>query len=230
MSKPVKELIKKELSKRLTNVTSLAVVGFTGLDAVTTRNIRGKLRSKQISMTVVKNSIAKTAFKSLGLTGAEEMLDGPCALAYGSDSVVSVVRALLELSKDSPKLTVKAALLDGEVFGTERIAELSKYPTRPEAIGRAVSSVLSPGGVLAGCLIGPSGKIASILKSIEDKKKDEAAAQAAAAPATAAEVAPTAAAAPAAPAPAAEVAPAAPVAPATPAAPDTPATPETPKA
>ena len=34
-----------------------------------------------------------------------------------------------------------------------------KYPTRPEAIGRAVGSVLSPGRVLAGCLENASSPV-----------------------------------------------------------------------
>ncbi|RPI63386.1 MAG: 50S ribosomal protein L10, partial [Planctomycetaceae bacterium] len=176
MSKPIKDLIKKELVKRMDGVTSVAVVGFSGIDAVTTRMIRGRLREKQIKLTVVKNSVARNAFKSLGLEGAASLLEGPCALAYGADSVVTVVRELLAIVKDAPKLTVKAALLDGDVFGTEKIEELSKFPTRPEAIGRVVSSILSPAKVIAGCIITPAGKLASILKTIEDKRKDEAAA------------------------------------------------------
>lgn len=214
MSKPVKELIRKELVKRLEGVTSMAVIGFTGIDAITTRQIRGKLREKDIRLTVVKNAVARQAFKSVGLAGAADMLDGPCALAYGGDNVVSVVRELLAISKDAPKLTVKAALLDGEVFGTERIEELSKFPTRTEAIGRVVSAVLSPGSVLAGCLVGPSSKIAGILKAIEDKRKEAAeAAPAAEEPAAAEpalEAAPVAEAAAPAEAPAAGEAPAAP--------------------
>ncbi|MFB3893931.1 MAG: 50S ribosomal protein L10 [Phycisphaerae bacterium] len=217
MSKPVKELIRKELSRRLTGVTSMAVVGFTGLDAIATRTIRGLLREKGVRMTIVKNSIARSAFKSLGLAGAEKMLDGPCALAYGGEGVVEVIRTLLGIGKDFPKLTVKAAMLDGEVFSSERVDALSKYPTRMEAIGRIVSSLLSPGATLAGCLIGPSAKIASILKSIEEKKKEEKPAAVPEAPAAAAPAAETKAAAPAA-------------APAAPAAPSAPAAPEAPKA
>ena len=92
MSKPVKELVRKELINRFDGVSSLAVVGFSGISAVNTRKIRGQLREKEISMTVVKNSIARQAFKEVGLDSAVGLLDGPCAIAYGADSVVSVVR------------------------------------------------------------------------------------------------------------------------------------------
>ena len=97
MSKPIKQLIQKELTKRLEGVTSLAVVGFTGIGAIATRNIRGKLRAKDIRLMVVKNAIARQAFKGMGLAGAETMLDGPCALAYGADGAVTIVRELLAL-------------------------------------------------------------------------------------------------------------------------------------
>lgn len=192
MSKPIKELIREELVTRFDGVTSLAVVGFSGLDAVSTHTVRNQLAEKNIRMTVVKNSIARGAFKAVGLEGAAGLLEGPCAVAYGADSVVEVVRTLLDVAKDAPKLTVKAAFMDGEVFGEDRIEELSKYPTREEAIGRAVGCILSAGSKLAGCLVGPGSALSSILKTIEEKASEAAPAEAPAAEAAPAEAAPAA--------------------------------------
>ena len=175
MSKPIKQLVQNELVRRFEGVESLVVVGFTGLDAVTTHTVRGRLLDKGVRMMVVKNSIARQAFKKLGLEKASEMLEGPCAVAFGTDpkvSVVSVVRTLLEIGKDAPHLTVKAALLEGMVFPQDRIDELSKYPTREEALGQLAAVLLAPGRKLAACLIGPGGKVAAILKTIEEKRKE----------------------------------------------------------
>lgn len=171
MSKPVKELIRKQLIRKLDGVTSLAVLEFTGVDAITTHKIRGRLREKDIKVMVIKNSVARQAFKQIGLEGAAKMIEGPCAIAHGADSVVTVVRELLKIAKDAPNLKVKAAFLEGEVFGAERIEELSKYPTRPEAIGQLVSCILSPGSKLVACVIGAGGKLASILKAIQEKQE-----------------------------------------------------------
>lgn len=172
MSKPVKDLLRKEFVKRFDGVTSLAVVGFTGLDAVTTNVIRGRLREKDIRMSVVKNSLVRQAFKSVGMDRMRDLIEGPCAIAYAADpervGIVIVVRELLEINRESPALTVKAALLDGEVFGADQIEELSRYPSRDEAIARAVRCVLSGGGNLAVALAGPGAKLVSILKTIEE--------------------------------------------------------------
>ncbi len=201
MSKPVKELVRKELKKRLGDATSLAVLGFTGVDATTTNRIRNRLAAKQVRVTVVKNALAKQAFKEMNIEQAGELLEGPCALAYGGESVVSVVRELLDIAKDVKALQVKGALMEGALFKGDQIEALSKYPTRSEAISNLVAAVLSPGRKLAACLLAPGSKLASILKTIEEK---------ALAPAQPAPAAPAAEA-------AAPAAPEAPAAPATPA-------------
>lgn len=182
MSKPVKKMIREELVRRFAGVTQLAVVSFTGVDANTNNEIRARLGEKDIHVTVVKNALARQAFRELGIEEASELLDGPCAVAHGADSVVSVVRELLDLQKEAPNLRVKAAFMDGDLFRDDaEVKALSKYPTREEAIGQVLQCVLSPGADLAACLIGPGGQIAAILKSIEEKQGDGEAADAEAA-------------------------------------------------
>jgi len=170
MSKPVKQLIRKELASRFDGLTSLAICGLTGIDAITTNTMRGRLREKDIRLTMVKNSVARQAFRDVGMEEAVDLLDGPCAVAYGSDSIVSVVRELLDIKKESaPSLTVKAAVLEGDVFGDEEaVQRLSKFPTREEAIAEVLGAVLAPAANISGCLIAPSGQIAGILKTIEE--------------------------------------------------------------
>lgn len=172
MSKVVKELVRQELIRRFDGMTSMVIVGFTGVDAVATSEIRKRLVSKGIRLTVIKNALAKQAFETIGLEVAVELLDGPCAIATGDDSVVEIIRELLEIGRETPELTVKAAVLEGDAFGPDRIKELSAYPTRDEAIMRLVGCVMWPGARLGGCLVGPGRKIAALVKTIEEKHPD----------------------------------------------------------
>ncbi len=176
MSKPVKNMIRKELTGRFADVSSVAICGFTGLDADQTYMMRGRLAEKDINFMVVKNSLARQAFGEVGLDKASGLLDGPCAVAWGADSIVSVVRELLDIKKEAPPLEIKAAVLEGEVFeGADDVKRLSKFPTREEALGELVGCVLSAGSNLAGCLVGPASQIAGILKTLEEKGDEEAA-------------------------------------------------------
>jgi len=70
--------------------------------------------------------------------------------------------------------------MQGDVFGPERVEELSRYPTREEALGRLVLLARSAGARLAGALLGPGGAIAGVLKAIQDRGEGQPAAEAAA--------------------------------------------------
>ncbi len=184
MSKLVNGLIRKELAGRFQGVKSLAVVELTGIDGVATNQIRGQLRNKQICLTVVKNSIAIQAFTDVGLPEARELFDGPCAVVFGKDTenvgVVEVIREILDIRKEHANLTVKAALLDGEVFGLDRIDELSKYPTRDEAISRVLTCTLSPGAKLTASILAPGIVLGGLIKAIQESKTEESGDEAAA--------------------------------------------------
>lgn len=174
MSKPVKEMIRKELRERIEGVTSLAVVGFSGLDAVATNLVRGRLREKSIRMTVVRNLLAKQAFREAGLDQAADLLEGPCAITYTPDgdqgALITMVRELKDIGKQYPSLTVKAALMDGDVYqGEQDVTALSRFPTREEALSQLVGSILSPAASVAGCIVAPAGQVASLVQAIEEK-------------------------------------------------------------
>lgn len=183
MSKPVKEMMRKELRERIEGVTSLAVVGFSGLDAVATNLVRGRLQEKSIRMTVVRNLLAKQAFREVGLDQAAGLLEGPCAITYTSDddqgALIAMVRELKDIGKEYPALTVKAALMDGDVYqGEENVTALSRFPTREEALSQLVGSILSPASSVAACVVAPAGQLASLVQAIEEKAGEDASAAA----------------------------------------------------
>ena len=183
MSKQVKSLLRKEITNRLGDARDVAVVSLVGIDGVTNNRLRGELRQKGIRVMVVKNAMARQAFGEMGLGGAEQLLDGACALAYGGESVVDVVRELLNRIKQIPQLSVRGALMEGTLFGPDRVEELSRFPTRTEALGNLARAITSPAGNLVSAMRGPASVLAGILKSIEEKREKEAPPAAAEAPA-----------------------------------------------
>lgn len=172
MSKPVKSLLRKELSRRLDGVASLAVLSWTGIDGIMANRLRRRLRDENIQLMVVKNSIARWVFKEKGLEQGCSLIDGPCALAWGSESVVNVVRTLLDQGKEIPTLEVKGALFEGELFGPDRVEHLARYPTRTEALATVAMLIRTAGANLAGSLVGPAGRLAAAIKQIGEHEEN----------------------------------------------------------
>ena len=78
----------------------------------------------------------------------------------------------MEEKKNNETLELRGVFFDGEIYpGEKGVDTVSKLPTREEAIAGIVASVLGPGRRLLGAVKGPWGKVAGILKSIEEKAK-----------------------------------------------------------
>jgi len=205
MSKKVKNLITRELGERFKGVDSVAVINPRGINATKNNQIRRKLREKGVRMTVVKNTLAKRAVDDGSkLKGFDALLDGPSAVIYGEASIATIARMILDEKKADDKIELRGIFFDGEVYvGDKGVEQVSKLPTREEAIGQVVALILAPGQRLGGIFKGQAGKVAALIKAIEERaEKSGAGAGAVAAPAAeapAAEAAPAAAPAPDAP-------------------------------
>jgi ribosomal protein L10 len=176
MSKTVKGMIINEYQSRLSGATDAMVISIRGVKAIPTTNLRRSLNKKSIKITVVRNALAKKALAGTSLEPLTKLLTGPSALAYGGQSVVEVAREIVKLIKDMPEVELKGAILDGTLYeGKAGVTELSKFPTKDEAIGNVVTLIVSPAKKLLAQVQGPGSTIAGIIKAIEGKlEKGEA--------------------------------------------------------
>ena len=147
MSKKVKNLIEKEMSDRFKDLDGVAVINPRGINATKTNLIRRRLREKGLRMTVVKNTLAKRAVGSSKIKGFEPLLDGPSAVIYGKGEHFDSWRDLLLAEKKNDEtIELRGMFFDGEVYlGDKGVTQVSKLPTREEAIALVVASILSPG-------------------------------------------------------------------------------------
>ena len=176
MSKFVKNLITRDLAKRFEGVEGVAVISPRGIDGHKTHALRRKLHATGLRMTVVQNNLARRAVDAgeSKLKGFDKLLDGPSALIYGQASIANIARLLLEAKKDNEAMELRGVFFDGELYaGDKGVETASKLPTREEAIGNLVATILGPGRRFAAALKGPGGTLGAVLKTIEDKAKEK---------------------------------------------------------
>lgn len=177
MSKKVKNLIEKDLSNRFSTLEGVAVVNPRGIGAIKNNAMRRRLREKGLRMAVVKNTLARRASATTKIAGFDQLLDGPSAVIYGQGSVSAVARILLEEKKADETLELRGLFFDGEIYiGEKGVEQASKLPTREEAISQIVALVLAPGTKLGGVLKSQAGKVAALVKAIEEKAEKAGAA------------------------------------------------------
>src|SRR5688572_17200421 len=174
MSKRVKSLLEKDFGNRFKDLEAVAVINPRGINANKNNAIRRKLHKEGLRMTVVKNTLARRATAQSKLKGFDVLLDGPSAVVYGKASIATIARLLLDEKKADDKIELRGVFFDGEVYtGLEGVTQVSKMPTREEAIALVIGAMLSPGRKLAAALKAPGSKLGAILKTIEEKAKEK---------------------------------------------------------
>ena len=167
MSKYVKDLVTRDIQRRLDGVQDAGGVSYIGMDANTTNELRGELDKKDIKMMIVKNSLAKRATEGTQLAVAFEGATGQIGVCWGSTDFVSLVKELVKLDKDKTKyekFVADGGVMDGEKLDAEGVKAVSKWPSREEQISMLVGQILGPGSQLSGALLGPGKLLNSQIK------------------------------------------------------------------
>ncbi len=174
MSKRLKALIAKELLSEFSGLDKCVIMGLSGIPAVSADRIRADLRSRNMRLQVVKNTLASVALKEVGISGVEEYLEGPSALMTGGGDIVELVKAATELVKIEKGFEVKGGFGEGKVLSPQEVAMLSKIPGRRELLGSFAYAMSAAMGNFAGVLGAVQREFVYALTALKDKKTAEA--------------------------------------------------------
>lgn len=165
MSRFVKQLMMNDLRRALEGTDEFLFIDIERLNGIENNEFRLALREKNIRVRVVKNTLARLVLNDLKITGAEGLLQGPTAIAWGGPSIVELARELSDWAKKNDKIRIKGGVLAGRAIGAEEVVQLSQMPTKDELIGRVVMMLVGAATGVVARLEGAAGRVLGQLKS-----------------------------------------------------------------
>jgi large subunit ribosomal protein L10 len=177
MSRYVKNLVVEDIRQRLRNTHDALLVNMVGLEANTNTRLRAELRTKNIHVMVIKNSMAARALAGTPLAPLFDGLTGTAALCWGADDIVSLAKEITKLARDEKNapFQTRAGVMDGERLDAARVQQVSKWPSRTEQLSILLGQILSPGALLASQLTSVGGALASQIEQKGEGSDEEAA-------------------------------------------------------
>lgn len=170
MDKQDKQRIVEELHAAWSESTAGVVAHYRGLSVSQMGQLRRDLHNADVSLQVVKNTLARRAAEGTGFKAAEELFTGPVAIAYGKDPV-AMAKAMSDFAKKHDALQVQGGVLDGKLMDVASVTALGNLPSREVLLAKMLGSMQSPISGFVRTLAEVPASFVRTLAAIRDQKE-----------------------------------------------------------
>ena len=140
----LKQPIVQAIADEVKDAQSVVLVDYRGLTVAEDTVLRKELREAGVLYKVCKNTMMRRAFEGTDYAQLDEHLEGPSALVVSKEDATAPARILAKFAKTAPALELKAGVVEGAVYDTAGLLELSKVPSREELLSKLLGSMQSP--------------------------------------------------------------------------------------
>lgn len=187
MARPNKANTIAELADHFRDSNAAVLTEYRGLTVAQLKTLRRALGST-VKYAVVKNTLTKIAAKDAGVTGIDDLLAGPSAIAFVKGDAVEAAKAIRSFSKENPALIIKGGYMDGKTLSADEVQKIADLESREVLLSKLAGAMKAKQSQAVALLAAPLSKTARALGALQTKLEADPSA-AAAAPAEAADTA-----------------------------------------
>jgi large subunit ribosomal protein L10 len=174
ITKQQKEQLVAQYSEWLNRSHAMFLVEYKGLTMKQIDELRAKFREIGGEFHIVKNTLSKVAFRTVGLTLPEKFLDGSTAIAFAFQDVPGMAKTVLEFSRNTDFFKIKGGYLDKSPISAEGVKSLAELPPLPVMRAQLLGVMTAPASNLVRILAEPARQLAYVLKAYAEKSSTPA--------------------------------------------------------
>ena len=168
-----KKAVVEQVNAVASTAISVGAAEYRGLTVEQMTNLRTSAIDANVSLRVVKNTLAKRALAETGCECISPVLSGPVILGFSQEDPGAAARLIKDYAKDYAELEVKALSIGGTLLGADQIDRVAKLPTLDEARSMLMSVMQAPVVKLARSLNEVPGKLVRTIAAVRDQKQAE---------------------------------------------------------
>ncbi|MES2588639.1 MAG: 50S ribosomal protein L10 [Bacteroidota bacterium] len=172
MTKEEKAKYIDELTAEISQTGVFYLADTSELTVETINQLRRRCFQSNIRLKVVKNTLLQKAMESIEGKDYSELnavLSGPTSIMFSEVGSLPA-KIIKEFRKKNAKPILKGAYIDEAIFiGDNQLDALSTLKSKEELVGDILGLLQSPAKNVISALKGQGGKIAGILKTLEER-------------------------------------------------------------
>lgn len=164
LNRSEKEAVITEVTSLAAKAQTLVMAEYRGITVADMDKLRVSARKSGVSLSVLKNTLARRAVAGGQFEVAADQMTGP--LIYGfSEDAVAAAKVVADFAKTNSKLVIRCGVFAGKALDVDGVKQLASIPSKEVLLAQ-----------LCGLLMSPMSRTAVVLGALAAKKEEAVAA------------------------------------------------------
>jgi large subunit ribosomal protein L10 len=140
------------------------IAEYRGITVADMTKLRNQARSNGVSLSVLKNTLARRAVTGSSFEVVADQMTGPLIYGFSTDAIAAA-KVVAEFAKTNDKLVIRAGVYGGKALDANGVKQLASIPSKEVLLAQ-----------LCGLLMSPMSRTAVVLGALAAQKGETAAA------------------------------------------------------
>ncbi|HOZ65800.1 MAG: 50S ribosomal protein L10 [Polaromonas sp.] len=157
LNRSEKQAVIDEVNGLAAKAQTLVIAEYRGITVADMTKLRSSARSNGVSLSVLKNTLARRAVQGSGFEVVADQMTGP--LIYGfSEDAVAAAKVVADFAKTNDKLVIRAGAYGGKALDVNGVKQLANIPSKEVLLAQLLGLMQSPISRTARVLAAVAGK------------------------------------------------------------------------
>jgi large subunit ribosomal protein L10 len=158
LNRSEKQAVIDEVTGLAAKAQTLVMAEYRGITVADMTKLRNAARDKGVSLTVLKNTLARRAVTGSAFEIVASQMTGPLIYGFSVDAVAAA-KVVSDFSKINDKLVIRGGAFSGKALDVNGVKQLANIPSREVLLGQ-----------ICGLLQSPMARTARVLSALAEKK------------------------------------------------------------
>jgi large subunit ribosomal protein L10 len=143
LNRSEKEAVISDVTSLAAKAQTLVMAEYRGITVADMTKLRTEARSKGVTLSVLKNTLARRAVAGSAFEVVGDQMTGP--LIYGfSEDAVAAAKVVADFAKTNDKLVIRGGAFGGKVLDVEGVKQLANIPSKEVLLSQLLGLMQSP--------------------------------------------------------------------------------------
>lgn len=143
LNRSEKEAVISDVTGLAAKAQTLVMAEYRGITVADMTRLRANARSNGVSLSVLKNTLARRAVAGSSFEVVSDQMTGP--LIYGfSEDAVAAAKVVAEFAKTNDKLVIRGGAYGGKALDVNGVKQLASIPSKEVLLAQLLGLMQSP--------------------------------------------------------------------------------------